>query len=307
MLVTQSFWWGAAYVFIAIALRAFAPAQVVTLRTGLAAAALLAFALVTGAAARGALDEIRRRPGRVTVFAFVGSAAPFLLIAWGQKHVPAGLTGVLVASVPLWTALLALRLDRREVIDRRQWTGLLVGLVGVALVVGVDGFESPAQVVGVLAILLAAGAYALTNFMVTAWYQDVPAVTRSLFTTGGAALLTLPPAVAASSTGPIGWEPVLAVVLLGVGSTSIAATLGFKLVTEIGAGRAALATYIGPGFSLGLGAVFLGETITAGAVAGLGLIIAGVVVASGRRRTAAGSAATGAPIRAARLAPAPRA
>ena len=284
LLIFQSFWWGAAYVFVALSLEAFAPTEVVVLRTALAALALLAFVLVTGGAARAALADAGRRPGHAFVLALLSNALPFLLIAAGQQYVPAGMTGVLIASVPLWTAVLAIRLDPSETIDRRQAGGLLLGLVGVGMVVGVGGFDSAGQAIGVAAILLAALSYAFMGFITKRWYADVPAPTRSIFASGGAALMVLPPAATATGAGPVSTEALVAIVLLGVGSTAIGSALGFHLIDEIGARRAALATYIGPAFSLGLAAIFLGEAITLSALLGFALIVAGVAASSGRRR-----------------------
>jgi drug/metabolite transporter (DMT)-like permease len=267
------------------------------LRTGLAALALLGFVLVTGGAARTALADARRRPAHAALLALISSAAPFLLTALGQQHVPAGLTGVLIASVPLWTALLALRLDVTQAVDRRQGAGLLTGLAGVALVVGVGSFESPAQAIGVLVILLAAGSYALMGLLVTRWYAGVPAATRGVFASSGAAVMTLPVATATASGGggPISAQAIAAIVLLGIGSTAVVMALGFRLIDELGPRRAALATYLGPAFSLGLGGLLLGEAISSNAILGFALIVAGVVAASGERRTrAAGDAGAGA-------------
>jgi drug/metabolite transporter (DMT)-like permease len=137
LFVGNAAWWGSGYVFVAIALGGFTPAELVLARTALAALALYGMIRARGGSARSALAQLRHRPGSVIALALTNNAAPYLLVAFGAHHAPAGLIGVLMASTPLWTALLALRLDRAEAVDRRQGAGLLIGLSGVALVTGV--------------------------------------------------------------------------------------------------------------------------------------------------------------------------
>src|SRR6266542_682633 len=103
LLVGTAFWWGAAYVWAALALEGFSPILLVTLRLVLATVALVVALEVFGLGVRDAVQLFQRRPGPVTVLAVTASAAPFGLITSGQQHVPAGTTGVLIATVPLWT------------------------------------------------------------------------------------------------------------------------------------------------------------------------------------------------------------
>ena len=112
LLVSTAFWWGAAYVFAALALEGFSPILLVALRLALATIVLIAALEIFGGGVRRALDMLRRRPGPVVLLAVTASAGPFGLITSGQQYVPAGTTGVLIATVPLWTAVLGIWLDR---------------------------------------------------------------------------------------------------------------------------------------------------------------------------------------------------
>jgi drug/metabolite transporter (DMT)-like permease len=131
LLIATAFWWGAAYVFAALALEGFNPVTLVALRVVLAALALVAvLALSRDGSLAAAWGVLRRRPGAVFLLALTASALPLTLITSGQRHVPAGTTGVLIATVPLWTAVLCLWLDRSESLGRRQRSGRPPALSG---------------------------------------------------------------------------------------------------------------------------------------------------------------------------------
>ena len=105
---------------------------------------------------------------------------------------------------------------------------------------------------------------------------------------GMTSLVLLPAGVATAGGTHLAFTPVLSLVLLAVISTALGMLLLFQLIDELGPSRASLTTYLAPGFSLVLAAIILGEPITAPAVAGLVLIIVGVVISSrGRERVPA--------------------
>ena len=213
----------------------------------------------------------------------VAIAAPFLLITVGEQEVPSGLTAVLIASVPLFVALFAPFLDRSEQIDRRQGVGLAVGILGVGLLVGVESVSTLGQFLGAMAMIGAAACYALSSFVVKSAYSAIPAIVTSFFSVGAGALITLPPALADLPSEAPGLRAVLALVGLGALGTAAAFVIFYKLIGELGAGRAALVSYLAPPVALAYGAALLDEPITPGAIAGMVLILAGVALASRRR------------------------
>src|SRR3954468_5039098 len=279
LLVGTAFWWGAAYVFAALALEGFSPILLVALRLALASLALIVVLGVFGGGVRSALDLVRARPGPVVALAVTASAAPFGLITSGQQYVAAGTTGVLIATVPLWTAILGIWLDRSETLGRRQAVGLAVGLAGVALVVGVETVSTAREAAGAALILLGAACVALGNFVARRLFPDDPPVPRALLTSGVAALILAP---GAAATAEVEWavKPVIGLIGLALGSTALLLVLTFRLIDAVGPRRAALAAYLAPGFALLLAAIVLGEPITAAAVGGLALIVGGVALAS---------------------------
>src|SRR5215208_7849831 len=141
-----------------------------------------------------------------------------MLIALGELTVPSGLAGMLASTAPMFIAVFAPVLDRSEEINRRQGAGLLVGLFGVALVVGAHFIGSLGQLFGALALLGAAASGGVSSFVVKLWYKDkgVPASTTSCFALGVGTLLTLPVAVITAPRELPGVRAVLAVVALGL-------------------------------------------------------------------------------------------
>ena len=277
--------WGASYLLIKYALEGFSPGEIVFLRTALAAVVLVAVVRWQGGESRRALREARRRPGLALLLGLAAIAAPFLLITFGEKVVPSGLTAVLIAPASLFVALFAPFLDRSEAIVRSQAGGLVIGLVGVALLVGVETVHSVSQFLGALGILAASACYALSSFVVKGGYRGVPPVVVSAVSCAVGTVLTLPVAAATPHPSGPGLRAILAVCGLGVVGTALAFVIFYRLIGEIGAGRASLVSYLAPGVALIYGASLLGEHVGWAAIAGLVLILGGVAIAGRGRAT----------------------
>jgi len=271
--------WGGSYLLIKYALEDFSPAFIVLARTVLGALVLYAVILAQGGAAREALGDLRRRPRTAALLGLVAITVPFLLISYGELEVPSGLTAVLIAPAPLFVAILAPLLDRSEAIVRSQAVGLIIGLAGIALLVGVETIDRLEQFLGALGIVAAAAFYALSSFMVKGAYRGVPSIVVSLFSVGMGGLFVAPLALATAPTHAPGLRSVLALVGLGVAGTAAAFVVFYRLIAELGAGRASLIAYVVPPVSLAYGATLLDEPITPAAIAGLVLVLGGVALA----------------------------
>lgn len=271
--------WGSSYLFIKVALDDLSVGWVVCGRC-----ALGALVLVPLAARRGQLGALRGRWGAVTALALVQVAVPFLLIARGEEEIASGLAGILVASVPLFTALLALRLDRTQTSQGWGLVGLLVGMAGIVMLFGLDLHGDTAEVVGGLMIVVASVGYAIGGFMLRANLPDVPAAATAAGTMLVSAAVTLPLAIATPPSAVPGIDTIASMAVLGMGGTGIAFVLFYALIAEAGMARASLVTYIAPVFAVTYGAVLLDEPITAGAVGGMVLIVAGSWLAATARR-----------------------
>jgi drug/metabolite transporter (DMT)-like permease len=281
LLAALSAIWGGSYLLIKYALEDFSAPMIVWARTAIAAIVL---AVVLRGAVRGALADMRRRPGWAATLGFVAVALPFSLITFGEHEVPSGLTAVLISPAALFVALFAPFIDPSERIDRRQGLGMFTGLVGVAIVVGVESISTLEQFLGALAMVGAAACYALGGFVVKRRYGRLTSIQASFVSISAASLWTLPAAAATAPTETPGLGAVAAVIGLGVVATALAFVIFSTLIAEVGAGRASLVSYLAPGVALFYGAIFLDEAITPAAIGGLVLILGGVALASRPRR-----------------------
>jgi drug/metabolite transporter (DMT)-like permease len=268
------------FLLVKFALRDFSAVEVAFFQAVIGALGLFIIVNVQGGEARAKLGDILRRPGPALLLGALAIATPFMLIALGELTVPSGLAGVLASMAPMFIALFSPLLDPTMKINRRQGVGLVVGLLGVALVVGVHAVDTLAQFLGALALLSAAASGALSSFVVTLQYRDkgVPASTTSFFALSIGSLLTLPVALITAPHELPSIRAVLAVIMLGLGCTALGYMLYYKLIDNIGEERAALANYLTPAFALFYGVLLLGESLTVAAVIGLVLIIAGAEI-----------------------------
>lgn len=285
--------WGGSYLLIKYALEDLSAPMIVWSRVAVAAVVLLVLIRATmgAAAVRTVGHELRRRPRSGLLLGTLAVALPFTLITLGELEVPSGLTAVLISPASLFVALFAPWIDPSERIDRRQAVGMVLGLGGVALVVGVESVQTVGQLLGALAMLGAAACYALSSFVVKRRYGQLAAMQTSLVSITVTVVLTAPLALATLPSAMPGARAVLSVLVLGAVGTALAFVIFYKLINEVGAGRASLVSYLAPGVALFYGALLLDEAITVAAIAGLVLILGGVAIASRPRVSPSGSAA----------------
>lgn len=262
--------WGASYLFIKIGLRDLSPSMVAFLRIALAALVLLPVA-----ASQGALRGVRSRAGWLAVVGAVQVAGPFVLISAGEEEISSSLAGILVASVPLFTALLAIWVDHEERSQGLRLGGVLVGFGGVALLLGVDLGGSGSALLGGVAVVLASLGYAVGGLLVKHRLAGLAPVGMSAAVVTASAIFLLPPALLTAPEAAPGPGPVAAVAALGVLGTGLAFVILYRLIASIGPARAWLVTYIAPGFAVVYGAVLLSEEVTVATLAGLALILFG--------------------------------
>jgi drug/metabolite transporter (DMT)-like permease len=303
LLAALSAVWGGSYLLIKWGLEDFEPAVIVWIRLVLAALVLYAVMVLRngGAESRAAWAELRVRPWRAVLLGTVAIALPFNLITFGELEVPSGLTAVLIAPASLFVAAFAPLIDPSEKVPPSALGGMILGLAGVALCVGVESVHSVWAFLGALAMVGAAACYALSSFVVKR-YKGLTSVTTSFISILVAVVLTLPAAVATAPTHAPGLRATLAILALGIIGTALAFVIFYKLIAEVGAGRASLVSYLAPGVALLYGAVFLDEEITVAALVGLGLILGGVALASRRNGSQPVSERAGVPRRGSQLA-----
>ena len=293
LLAALSAIWGGSYLLIKYALEDLSAPMIVWSRVAVAAVVLLVLIRTTmgSGALRQVANELRARPRSALLLGTLAVALPFALITLGELEVPSGLTAVLISPASLFVALFAPWIDPSERIDRRQGVGMVLGLAGVALVVGVESVQTVGQLLGALAMVGAAASYGLSSFVVKRRYGHLAAMQTSLVSILVTTVLTLPLALATLPSAMPGARALLSVLVLGAVGTALAFVIFYKLINEVGAGRASLVSYLAPGVALFYGALLLDEAITAAAIAGLVLILGGVAIASRKRVSPSGTSA----------------
>ncbi len=263
--------WGMPYLLIKVAVEdGVPPAFVAWSRLALGAVILLALA-----AHAGLLGTLRGRWRWLALFAMVEMAVPFPLLAAGEQRVSSSLAAILIATVPLVMALLAMRFDADERASGRRLLGLLIGLAGVVALLGIDVAGRTDELVGVAFIAGVVVCYSIGPMVLKHRLAGLDARAQMGASLTVAALALTPFALVAPPEAAPSTDAWLSLALLGVLCTAVAFVIFNVLITEVGPGRALVITYINPVVAVALGVTILGERPGVGAVAGLLLILAG--------------------------------
>jgi drug/metabolite transporter (DMT)-like permease len=266
--------WGIPYLMIRVAVRELAPVTMVFLRTGIAAALLLPLA-----ARRNELRPLLARWRPLLAYTAVEVALPWLLLGRAETKLTSSLTGLLLAAVPLVGALIVTLSAERARLGGRRWLGLLVGIVGVAGIVGLDTGQINLVALGEVGVV--AVCYAVGPLIVARRMSGLPAlgiVAASLGLTGVVyaplAAFNMPPTFPSAHV-------VESIVGLAVVCSAAAFLIFFALIKEVGPLRATVITYINPAVAAVLGVTLLDEHLTVAMVAGFALVLTGCILATG--------------------------
>ena len=276
LFAAMSLIWGVPYLLIKVAVEYLEPAVIVFGRTSIAAVMVLILAKRSGAVRVAA-----RYWKPVLAFAAIEMAGPWFLLTNAEKRLPSGLTGLIVACVPMVGAIAAYLLGDHHALAPLRLVGIAVGLGGVALLVAHDlGGSDGIPWWSVAQMLLVCVGYATAPFIVARRLHDVPALGVVSISLTAVALLYAPLAWHSrpedSPPAKVWW----AVVALAVVCTGIAFIVFFALISEIGPARATLITFVNPAVAITLGAIVLDEKITIVTVAGFFLVLGGCWLAT---------------------------
>lgn len=280
--------WGSSFLFIRVAVPELGPLPLMLLRVGLAALVLLPFALVLGAA-----PELRKRWRPFLVIGLLNAAITFSLIALAEVRLTASLAAILNSTTVLFGALVA-AVWLGEPLTRRKVAGVILGIAGVAVLVGFDPIPLDGAVaLSVGAMLLAALFYAISGTYIKLNFSGVRPLTMAAGQQAGAtAILFLPAAATAPAqvSSPTAAFSALALAWL---CTAAAYLLYFRLIASVGPTSTLTVTFLAPGFGVLFGVLLLGEPFGAGTFAGLLAILASVALVTGAGFGAAGNKAHG--------------
>lgn len=274
--------WGASYLFIKVAVEDIPPAAMTFLRL-LIAAILLAAYLAHRLGWRRSLAELRAAWLPCLVLGIVNAAVPMALVAWGEVHIDSSIAAIAQASVPIFVVLLGLRFLPHDPLGPARIAGLAIGIAGVALVTGFHPEGGWWAVAGTLAVVLSSLSYATAGVYGQLQVHRTPGPVLATGSMIAGALALLPLAVVRPPTEVPGGTAVAALLALAILPTFLGQLLLFRMLRLYGSRRMSLVTYLMPGFAVAYGAVLLDEPVTAAALGGLVLILAGVALASGQR------------------------
>jgi len=283
LLLGLSVVWGGSFFFIEIAVRELPPFTIVATRLILAALALHVFLRLTG----------RRMPSDPKIWAafvvmgLMNNAIPFSLLVWGQTEIASGLASILNATTPLFAIAAAHFLTDDERLTPRRLAGALLGLAGVAVLIGGDAMRAlDANIWAQAACLGAALSYALAGIFGRRFRRMgvAPMATATgQVTMSSLILIPLVLVLDAPWTLPLPSTGVIAcLAALGLVSTALAYVFYFRILSTAGATNLMLVTLLVPVTAILLGALFLEETLAANQLAGLALIALGLAAIDGR-------------------------
>jgi drug/metabolite transporter (DMT)-like permease len=273
--------WGASFMFIKVGGAEIQPFALVEMRLGLAALVML----VVVSRQRGAFANMRAHWRPLVVIGILNCALPYTLLTWGETYISSGLAAIYNATAPLWAALLGFVWASAERLPINRMLGVFLGLLGVSLVVSANlegGQEGLMHLVGQGAVLLMALSYAVAGVYGRKAFRGVPSIVPAAgqLTTG--ALVLLPLAAFQVPQRVPSWEALAAVGMLAIAGTALASLMYYWLLARVGTTKTLLVTYLLPGFALVYGVVLLNETVTLASVIGLGLVLLGITITSGR-------------------------
>ncbi len=273
--------WGSGFLLIKVALEGMSPIQIVLGRLVTAAVVMLPVIAIQG-------QRLPRRLapwGHLAAMAVITNIAPYFLYAWGEQRITSSLAGVLNATTPLFTLLLAVS-TRTERPSLFRLLGLALGFAGVVVLAapwqdaGLGG-----SFLGIGAALLASACYA-AGYVYARRFLTGRALPALVLSTGqvlaGSLLLGAAAPVVAVESITLTPSVLASVLTLGVLGTGIAYVLNYRLIEDEGATAASTVTYLLPIVAVALGVVVLGEPAAWNLLVGAAIILLGVALSEGR-------------------------
>jgi drug/metabolite transporter (DMT)-like permease len=275
--------WGSAFLWIKLADRGFSAVEVTLARLALGAAVLFAIVRLR----REAIPRSRRLWTHIAVAALFANAVPYLLFAVAEQHVDSSTAGIINATTPLWTVVLALAVRHQKSVTGWQAAGLIVGFAGAMLIFTPWHAASGLVSAGGLECLAASVSYAVSYIYMDRFLarQGIgPVVLSACQLLIAAVQLAIALAIAGAPPPHVTAASIAALVVLGIIGTGFAYVLNYQIITSEGATAASTVTYLLPAVAIVLGILVLNEAVTVTTLAGIALVLAGVALTRRRQR-----------------------
>lgn len=266
--------WGASYTFIRIGVETIPPITFIAARTLIAGGLLLAIIKMRGL-------SLPRDPAiwkRFFIQACINSVIPFTLIAWAEQSVNAGLATILNSTTPIFAFLLTVLITRHEAVTTRKLFGTIAGVVGISLIIGMEAFQGVGkELLAQLAIVAATISYAVAAIFGRGFKGLDPMMPAAGSMICGAVIL-IPISLIVDHPWTItpSTDSVLALLGLSIFSTALAFVIYFRLIHTLGSVSTTSQAYLRVPIGVGIGVIFLGETLASTALLGLVFVVIGV-------------------------------
>ena len=277
--------WGGAFIFLRVAVPEFGPLMTSILRVTLAAVVLIGFAAATGVEM-----QWRRNLKPYALVGLFAAAVPFTCFSFAALYLPAAYLAILNSTAPLFGAVFSvIWLDDRLTISKLA--GLIIGVIGVAILVGAGSFAlTPATLLAAAACLVAAASYAISSIIVKRIVRrsDQHAGLHPIAIAAGSlvfgALIMVPLVPFSIPSAMPSMLALICIAGLSVLSSGLAQAIFIPLIVKIGPTRAMSVTFLIPLFSMLWGFIFLNETVKTSTLAGGAVVLAamGLVLSSSR-------------------------
>jgi drug/metabolite transporter (DMT)-like permease len=280
LLLLLALLWGSSFFFYKILVAALPPVTVVLGRVGIAAIAMTLWLLVQGT--RIPLGNGRWK--RFLLLGMLNNVIPFILIAWGETRITSGLASILNATTPIFMVAVAHWGTDDEKLTAGKIAGIVLGIVGVAVLVGPAAFQGASAIWGELAVIGASCAYGFGG-VYSRRFKDLPPLVAATGQVTGGAVILLPLSLlfdrpwTLALPGAGAWASLLVIALV---NTALAYFVYFRMLATAGVTYISLVTLLIPVIALFLGAAFLNEVITLRALAGMAIIALGLATIDGR-------------------------
>ncbi len=275
--------WGASFLFIKVGVGDMGPNTLVLVRAVSGAVALAVIIRATGRPLFGERWKSRVIP--FAIMAVLNAILPWTAIAWGEEHISSGLASILNATAALWTAILIFWIIPAERPSPLNYLGVLIGIAGVAILVypDISAHGISGSVLGLLAVLAAAFSYAVAALYQRTKLRGMSVYEQSFGQTLATAVIALPIAAPTLPHFHFAWVSFAGVVFLGVFATGVAYLLYYYVMNSLGAVRAVAVTLVVPVTAVTWGVVLLHESLSVPVVAGMLVILGGIVLTNVRR------------------------
>ena len=265
--------WGIPYLLIKVADGGVSVPVLVFTRVALGSLLLLPVAI-----RGGYLGTLKGHVRWLAAFTLAEIVGPFALLSNAERRLPSSTSGLLIAAVPIFSALLAWLTRSSDRLTLIRWAGLAIGLGGVAVLAGPSAAHG--DTLPVIEVLLTALGYSIGPLIANRKLADLPPVAVNTACLGAAAVIYAPFAALTWPRSVPSVQVLAALAALGVICTAAAFLVFFRLIAEVGPARATVITYVNPAVAVLLGVVVLGEPFTVGIAVGFPLILVGSALAT---------------------------